>query len=230
MKIHVNSMYRLVVISTLLLFYVFICPSQASQKKPLLTNVRNGQFTVTWKTDNSCKGKVRLYKHSRFLGDFYDDRGKDFNSTTHHVTVSKLKEDTAYAFAIESDGIVNDNEGLFYQLITGPPLIPMGSVQPAGRVLRADEHTPVVGSIVFITISCFDKNSATLSTLVDENGYWYIELVNAREDDYQKLYNISEKDCNLIISVEGEEDTAYLEAPLMDSQGGKKLYEALIIK
>jgi len=224
-------MFKLMGLSLLLFLFLVVSPCKANNEKGAqITNVSGGQFTVSWVTESPCVGKVCLYCDSKFIGDFHDDQGQNIESNVHHITVNGLKENTAYAFTIKSNGLVDGNEGLFYQVTTGPTIIPIGSIQPAGKVLLPDGQTPAAGSIVYITIFNPKEASAPLSTLVDTKGYWYIELINAREADYQQLYRVSEKDCRLTISVVGGKDTAYLEAPLMDSQGGKNLYETLIIK
>ncbi len=229
MKININKAFLMTAFFVLLFSFIFVSQSRAGEYNPRITNLAGGQFTVSWITKISCTGKAKLYKDSSVVGDFFDDRGKDFKGFTHYITVKGLKENTVYAFSLESCNNTDNNNGLFYQATTGPNLIPVGSIQPAGKVFLNDKLTPATGSIVYIT--AFNKKgvSAPLSTLVDENGYWYIELVNARDEDNQMIYNLNNEDCKLIISAEGNTGSASLEAPVMDSEGGTKLYETLIL-
>ena len=226
-----NRRLALVGLNVLLFFFFSVTALQASEESPVVTNVTGGQFTVSWTTSQLCAGKVSLYDNAGFIRDCYDDRGKDFKSTTHYVTVNGLKENTAYAFAIDSGGTLDDNEGNLYQVTTGANLIPVGSIQPAGKVFLTDADTPAVGAIVYVTIWGSQGVSAPLSTLVDGNGYWFLELVNARATDHQKLFNISVEHDKLVISVDGgEKGSAYLENPIIDNQGGTRLYPPFILR
>lgn len=217
-------------LTVLLFVFIFITPLKAAENTPRITNVTGGQFTVSWQTENACAGKLHLYSGPKMLGNFSDDRGADFRGTTHYITVTGLTENTPYAFATESDGTLDDNGGLYYQVVTGPNIIPVGSIQPAGKVLLADGLTPAAGSIVYISILCPEGPSAPLSTLVDENGYWYIELINARKADCQRLYNVSGEHCNLTVSVESKAGSCTMDGPIMDSEGGKRLYGTIILR
>jgi len=231
MRVHTNSIrYYLAAMILFLSILLIHNALLADQGKPFITNVAGGQFTVSWITEKPCVAKLRLYTNSELTGEFYDERGKSFRDYTHYITVNALTENTGYAFSLESDGIIDNNKGHLYKVTTGKNLLPIGSIQPAGKVFLSDGITPAYGSVVYATISCPEGESAPLSTLVDENGYWFIELINARESDSQSLFNLSHESCNLIISAVGKTGSASLEGSVMDSEGGGKLYDALILK
>ena len=223
---------RFVLLYTVVLcLLLFFCVSEAGAADVKVSNVAGGQFTVSWVTADVCRGKVFLYQGSRFVGDYSDDRGKAFLGTTHYVTVRGLREKTGYGFSLNSGERVDDNGGSLYRVMTGPHLVPAGSIQPAGRVLLSDDESPAVGSIVYVSVSDSGGVSAPLSTLVDENGYWYVELINARRADHQRLFPVTEGSGELRVSVEGGElGTAYLQGPVMDNQGGTNLYALLVLR
>lgn len=229
MKNHFKRMFLIMVINLLFLFG-FLSVAQSSETRVMITNVTGGQFTVSWLTDIPCDGKVYLYRDSGSVSVHHDDRGKDFKGATHYVTIKGLTERTEFLFTIESGGDVDDNGGRKYLASTGPNLIPAGSIQPAGRVFLPDGRTPARGAVVYITISGTGGTSAPLSCLVDANGYWYSELINARDEDNQRLYRVSPSNDQLNVSAKSGNGSASLRGPVLDNDGGKNLYQALILE
>jgi len=113
---------------------------------------------------------------------------------------------------------------------TGPTLIPQGSIQPAGRVYQNDGQTPANGAIVYVNVVGSEGDSAPLTTLVDENGYWYVELVNCRTDDLKKLFQVAIND-ELEVEVDGGKmGTAFLVTEAADNKGGANLRPALTLE
>jgi len=210
------------------LFFSLAAYSYATENM-VITNITGRSLTVTFRTIESCSGKIRLYKDREFIKEYIDDRGSDFKGCSHHITASHLSPNTWYQFLIISD-TVDDNNGQFYQVATGADLVPVGSIQPAGRVLLNDEYTPARDSIVYIHVSSnSDRNvSAPLSSLVDTNGYWYVELSNIRASDNMNSYVVSDHH-TIHISVSGDK-SIQIEAPVMDNEGGTQLYDPIILK
>lgn len=210
---------------------LLICTPQAAAQELSITNVTGSQFTVSWISDQPSDGKVKVFRGPIFVSIFDDDRGKDFQGTTHYVTVKGLHENTEYTFSIEPVDSESGVSNTLYQVSTGSNLIPVGSIQPAGQVFYADGVTPASGAIVYITILGRGGTSAPLSTLVDRNGYWHIELINTRVINLIELYQVSAGDDSIIVSVEGGDlGAAYFEGTIVDNQGGSKLYTPLILK
>lgn len=219
-------------VGTFLFFLVFFfARAQADENRLSVTNVTGSRFSVSWVTDNPCVGKIRLYRDTIYIGDYNDDRGMKFIGTTHYVTVSELEERVDYEIVVESDGQPLGGGDSPLQISTGPNLIASGSIQPAGRILLSDRQTPAAGAIVAIFISSSGVDSAPLSTLVDSNGYWYVELVNIRKAGNNELFNISPDADRIHISVyNGTGETAGFEGSIMDNKGGTHLYDTLIVQ
>ncbi len=196
-----------------------------------ISNVRGTQFTVSWTTDQPCKGEVMYFKDGLAEEITYDDRGKDYVGTTHFVTIKHLKPNTTYYFKTVSSGdIIDDNDGSSYLVNTGPALIPSGSLQPAGRIYEEDGKTPANGAIVYITVEGGMGKSAPVATLVDENGYWYVELVNSRTADLQGLFAVTGDDV-LGIEVDGGLMGAVaLITSATDNEGGTNLRRPIILE
>jgi len=222
---------RIKTITTLLcLLFTLFSTATASEINFRITNVAGGRFTVSWRSESKCIGKLDIYNMgNKFINSFIDDRGEQFFDIIHYITVDGLKDNTSYQFSIKSDKKIFDNDGYYFSVTTGPTLVPMGSIQPAGKILLSNKGTPASGSIVYITISNSNEKSALLSTLVDNNGYWYIDLINARTFDDQNLYKISSQD-ELDILVLGTKGNAKYKGQIYDNQGGKKLYPNIYIK
>ncbi|ETR66823.1 MAG: hypothetical protein OMM_12299, partial [Candidatus Magnetoglobus multicellularis str. Araruama] len=116
--------------------------------------------------------KVLLTDQKGLVTEFFD---KSKNKYTHYVAVDHLKENTRYSFSVASGEVVDKNNGKMYHVVTGPELIPVGSLQPAGQVLM-DNQTPAKDSIVYIRVINDHAESAIMSTLVDQNGFWFLIL------------------------------------------------------
>jgi hypothetical protein len=211
-----------------LFFYLAAC-AYASENM-VITNVTGRSVTVTFTTIKSCSGKIQLFKDRTFIREYLDDRGSDFTGHSHHITAGNLTPDTWYQFSISFGETLDDNNGQFYQISTGADLIPVGSIQPAGKVLLCDEYTPARDSIVYIHVSSNADStiSAPLSSLVDTNGFWYVELSNIRTSDSMNSYVVSDQH-TLHIAVSGDQ-SIQIEAPVMDNEGGTRLYDPIILK
>jgi hypothetical protein len=200
----------------------------ASEESIKVSNITGSQYNVSWISHQPCAGRVVLIENNQNNVIFYDDEGADFEGSIHYITVSGLKANTTYSFLVQSGEKVYNNQGQNFQVTTGPNLMPVGTIQPAGRVLLHD-GSPAVNAIVHITINGDNGRSSLLSTQVDGNGFWYIELINAREADHQRLYQISSNH-SLIISVNwAGDESAHYEGTIFDNEGGKNLYPDLVI-
>lgn len=159
-----------------------------------VTNVSDKSFTVSWTTDAPAAGSLS-YGATPALGSSQaDDPGA--GQYTHHVTLSGLSPATAYYFDVVADGSIDNNGGLHYAVTTGPTLSIPGSDTIFGRVLRSDGATPAQGAIVYVTLVDRDGTgssgrSAILSALVDDSGYWFLNLAVARASDGQTYFAYS---------------------------------------
>lgn len=153
-------------------------------KQIRLANVTDTGFTVSWVSDQSATGKIKLGTESNSLKDqVLDDRdqlsGETGSFETHHVTGKNLKANTKYYFKIESEGRAFDNQGKPFEITTGPTL---GNPPPAdpvyGTVLSAG-RSPAEGVIVYVNLA----NAAPLSALVKSGGNWALSLSTARTTD-----------------------------------------------
>jgi len=213
------------------IFAVVINTVQASENRLMITNVTDTQMTISWITENVCIGNVLLSDPKEsIVKTFYDDRGKDFLGDTHYITLSGLSKHTDYVFSIQSGSYIDDNNGQQYQATTGSDIIPMGSFQPAGQIFLSNKKTFATNAIVYIVISNQTEQSAPISTLVDQGGYWFAELVNARRVNNDQLFKVSETDILSMTIEGGAMGTNKLEYIAKDNNGGKDLYAPIVLQ
>ena len=109
-----------------------------------LSNVRGTEFTVSWITQSIESGQV---KYGTRIADYLhwktvpDDRGQQTVDDIHYVTIKNLIPHINYYYEIVSGDTIDNNNGRYYIVNTGPALIPSGeSCQPAGKVYKNKEN------------------------------------------------------------------------------------------
>ncbi|MEW6094907.1 MAG: fibronectin type III domain-containing protein [bacterium] len=162
-----------------------------------VTNQTDSQFTVSWITSQPAVGYVKYGKNINVLDNkCYDDRGVEFIGCTHHVTIKSLSPNEVYYFDVVSDGIVDDNFGNHYTTRTGKSIITSGSDIVYGEVFKQGGQAIATGTIVYIELKDNDGKgspliSAPASALVQDNGYWMVNLVNFRTIDLESQFEYS---------------------------------------
>lgn len=182
---------------------------------PIITNVRvtninNGGFVVSWKTDTASNGTVTWGTSSPPTQVAVDPVS---STTTHYVTISGLTQNTLHYFQVSStDGTgstVDNNSGAYYTVTTGAELISgPGQNLIWGVVYQSNGSTPVANAIVYLVLQ--DANgsgsmgaSQMLSSRSGSNGVWGINLVNVRTSDNQNYYSYTLGGDHLSIIAQG---------------------------
>ena len=177
-----------------------------------VSNLRDTSVTLSWTTDEPTTGYV-LYGETKELGQVaVDGRGAQLSAETHYVTLTKLKPETRYYFKVvsgaESD---RDRTPRFQTLLdirTAPVLESLPESDTVyGKVFYRDGITPATGASIYLTLQDGDGRGDTgeatlLSALVDEKGYWHVNLGNARLAD-GRLFDYSVTHDELLIEVQG---------------------------
>ena len=177
-----------------------------------VTNVRDTSFAVSWITDIPSDGHVNYGTDPAALDQtVYDDRGAETSDDTHHVTLLDLTPENTYYFDVVSDGTTDDNGGAHYSVTTGPTLGLPPSDQIFGQVFKEDGTTLAEGTIVYITLFDDDGSgssgqAAELSSLVDNTGYWYANLGNARTSDLSAYFDYSASGDQVRLEAQGAAD------------------------
>jgi len=217
-------------------FFLFFCFSNTVSANVdnniQITNLSSSQFTVLWMSDTPNCSNIQLFHDDNHIDTFYDDRGKDYKGRTHYFTIKNLRKNTRYFISIgyDSNEKSTDNN-LIYPVTTLANVLPVGSIQPAGKVLIDNANlTPASNAIVLINVSNGQEDSAPLSTIVDKNGFWFIELINARDISGTKLYAFSENDILIIKTLSEDYQSIQHEFPLIDKEVETQLYPPIILK
>ena len=176
------------------------------------TNVRDTSFTVSWLTNVDADGEVHYGTDPANLNQTaYDDRGAGTSDDTHYVTLTDLTPNTNYYFDVVSGSTTDDNGGAHYSVTTGPTLGLPASDTIYGQVFKEDGTTLAEGTIVYITLRDADGSgspdeAAPLSALVDDTGYWYANLGNARTADLSGYFDYSASGDWVLLKAQGAAD------------------------
>lgn len=177
----------------------------------------------------------------------YDRRGATIRSTTHVVVLNNLMPETTYYFEIISGAEVEAPDPAPYTVTT---LSPLDNVPPSdtiyGQVYQADCITPATGSLVYLLVHDGDDvgspgEARLISALVDEQGYWYANLGNARLTEGSERFAYSMQGDRVIVTAQSGVadavthtfDTGELrpaQALTLQAQEGSPLYLPLIKK
>jgi hypothetical protein len=163
-----------------------------------ISNVSDNSATISWLTDLAVNGMV-FFGPSETLGQIvHDDRGAATSSRTHHVTLAGLTPATTYYFYVSSADTMDDNSGDLYQFTTGPTLPPTSPDLIYGQVFLPDGTTPAAAAMVYITLHNADGlgstgDAAPLSYIIlaTDDGYWSVDLGNARTTNNQQVFQYS---------------------------------------
>ncbi len=185
------------VILALSLFYFiflffFIIEPNSEPKNVFISNVTEGQATVSYITDKPTKGTVFISAEGKFpflplfVNPTKDDGEKNLSKSgfyrTHHITLTDLKSNTVYKYRIYQR-LRTVYEGQFKT-----KNIPTSISIPSpvyGKVLTA-EKKPIAGAIVYLQLQNESSKSAFLSTLTNSEGGWTIDLANLSFEGYTK--------------------------------------------
>lgn len=202
-------------LAAILLLSFFTAPALAAPmiSHIVITNVRDVQFTVTWRTDVAATGTVHYGTTVALGSTANDDRGPATSSNTHHVTVAGLAPNTTYFFDNLSGATTDNNGGSHYSVTTGPTLSLPASDLVYGQVYKSDGTTLAEGAIVYLYLGDGNSagstgNSSTMSSLVDASGYWFFNLGGTRTSNHASAFTYSSGDTLSYYGVDGQGKTS----------------------
>lgn len=198
----------IVAISLIGINRAFAAPDrQGALHKVYVTDVRDGQFVVSWTTDASSDGQVE-WGPTTALGFTATDLVP--SATTHYVSIAGLSPSTTYYFQVRSGTLLDNNGGLFYTVTTGPVLgIPSTSKNIYGYVFQSNGTTPAANAVAYVQIQ--DANAAgsagssqVVTARTDATGGWgFINLSDVRTAAADAYFTFSDTTDNLSLVAQG---------------------------
>ncbi len=177
------------------------------------TNLSDGSAVLSWETDRPGSSWAVIRLNQQVVSVWHDVRGEQTEDRLHYVQVADLMPETTYSFTVLSehgDGSSSTAEGTLTTWTT-PAALPRAQ-SAYGRVVTADGETSAAGVLLLLTINDRDNEGSSgatlpLSALTDANGYWYINLGNARTQTGER-YSFGEIDeVNLTVIQAGATET-----------------------
>ncbi|MCB0115666.1 MAG: trypsin-like serine protease, partial [Caldilineaceae bacterium] len=147
----------------------------------MVSNLSDTSVTLSWWTDSAADGWVEISQDGRLIALRSDTRGEDAVDKLHYVQVTGLAPEMTYQFTLFSnyvDGGHAGDTGSFTTLPT-PANVPQ-SRSAYGRIVHAPDGGLPTGALAQMRLSNAQNQSLPLTSLVDDNGYWYVNLGNGR--------------------------------------------------
>lgn len=165
------------------------------------SNISDISFTVSWTTNKATAGVIKWGKSAASLDQPVNDELPN-PGFIHSATVKPLLPETAYYFEIYTGSQENNNNGVPWQVTTGPTLgQPANSNIISGTVLTSTGE-PVKNSLVYLTVG----GGSLLSTTTSQNGSWLVPISSARSKDLATLTTIGDSQTLIEISVNAGPD------------------------
>lgn len=146
-----------------------------------ISDMRDTSAVLSWISDQPATGYVRFGPSGPPLYAAYDVRGADTVDTVHYVRLTGLAPHTTYTIEIVSGAGTADGPS---QFTTKDSLSNLPGLDTAyGRVFQPDGQTPLAHALVYIRLTGSDDSahvSDPMSALTDAQGYWHVNLGNAR--------------------------------------------------
>lgn len=170
---------------------------ETSPKDVRVSNISDSSFIISWTTDKATTGAVKYGLKESSLGNIEKEE-VEIENFTHLSKLAGLKANTPYFFKVISGGKDYDNNGVLWQVKTGPSLAePKQNIIVSGNVLTPTGN-PAMNAIVYISIG-----GNLLSTLTSQNGSWLIPISYARSTNLSSYVEINPATTLLEITVQG---------------------------
>ena len=193
-------------------FFIFCLFTPNASAQPVVSNVNDVTFTVSWMSSVSMTGEVRYGSTLPPDNTAYDIRGECTIGTTHYVKITNLMPETQYYFDVVTGEAVDDNGGAHYSIATGPTSdTPPVSDYVYGQAFLEDGTTEANGALVFVSILDDDgqgsSGQSSIQSSIVESGYWNVQLANARLLDLIDPFDYSSSGDLIQISVYAPDGT-----------------------
>lgn len=150
-----------------------------------VTNLSDNSFSITYQTDALTTGSVN-YGASKELGNTEEE---NIPKNIHSITVEKLSPDTKYYFIVNSGQNTFLNNGVPFEISTGPSISSPSAIETAikGKVVLPDGKVPDEALLYLST-----DNSQLLSSTVTKDGEFHFSLKSLRTEDLSSYFKSEE--------------------------------------
>lgn len=132
-----------------------------------ITNVNHYSLAISFTTTSQCLSNLNFDKK------LIEDNVKSA-AITHYFEIANLSENTEYVYEVISGGKTYKNADYKAKTAKKPISVTPNSRLAWGKVYYSDQK-PAINSIIYLSI----PQAAPISSLVTENGYWYISLATS---------------------------------------------------
>lgn len=197
--------FTLSILLTIFFTVAGITKSYSQPKNVTVSNIKASKATITWVTDKPETGYIKYGTASKLASIAYDVRGENFQGITHFVNLENLTPETLFYYEITQQR---------YSLTTGKKFTPLLDEDTIYGQIFLNQGNPAKGVIVSLMIKDTDKqgtsgNSQLCSLLTDNNGYWYYNLKNTRNDTLNANFIYSKTGDTLILDITGPKGETY---------------------
>ena len=177
---------------------------ETSPKDVRISSVGNNTATVSWTTDGETSGFVTWGENQNAISKVELEGSTDAKYYTHSITLTGLNPSSVYYYKINSNGADFDNNGIPWQITTGPDLgVNQESYPISGSVISAAGN-PQKRALVYLNVGGYLQ-----STLTSATGNFVFQLGNIRSPDLASFVAVDPERTLLEISVQaGPEGTA----------------------
>ena len=169
-----------------------------------VSNLTSAAAVVSWTTNVNTATNIVHYGTTIPPTSTAEDTTVD---DVHWVQISGLTAETTYYYSVESDGVVDDNGGAYYQFTTTK----VGTGNQCllyGMVYKEDGVTPAARAAVYVRVTHGGVTSAYLSVLTAaglQPGTWNVNLANLKDPNTGEVLSWSFGDA-VEIEVHGAQD------------------------
>lgn len=169
---------------------------QEAPKDVRISNIADNTATISWTTDAESSDFLNWGTSQNSLSQVLEEDSSGAKYQVHSVTLTGLKASSPYYFKINSQGTTYDNNGIPWQLTTGPVLgLNSISYPISGSVINASGN-PEKRALVYLNV-----NGYLLSTLTSDTGNFVLQLGNIRSSDLSSYPSIDPAQTLLQISI-----------------------------
>ena len=163
-----------------------------------VSNLSASTATISWITEGQTSNFI-TYGETSNLNTVINESENNQKYLTHSVTVTGLNPSTTYFYKINSEGVNYDNNGVPWQLTTGPVVTGnQVNIPISGSVITASGQ-PSARTLVYITI-----NGYVLSTITSSAGTFVLQLGPTLTPNLSSYAAIDPAQTLLEISVKAE--------------------------